>query len=87
MSNENSGDNIILGCLGTFFALLFIISLVGGVVDMFNGGGSGTSTSTPNSDAFDNASDEVQEDVIIYQMLRMKGFSDAQAKKAVIDSM
>jgi len=40
-----------------------------------------------NESSWDNASDEVKEDVLIYQVLRQQGYSDAEAKRAVIDSL
>lgn len=40
-----------------------------------------------NSSSFKNADPKVQEDIIIYDALRGAGFSDAESKRAVINSM
>ena len=39
-----------------------------------------------NSDAFKNADPKVQEDILIYDVLRQQGFSDQESKRAVINS-
>ena len=39
------------------------------------------------SSDFQNADSKVQEDIIIYDILRQQGYSDSEAKDAVIDSM
>ena len=39
------------------------------------------------SDEFNNANSDVQEDVVIYNILRNMGYSDAESKRAVINSM
>ena len=39
------------------------------------------------SDEFNNADSDVQEDVVIYNILRNMGYSDAESKRAVINSM
>jgi len=59
-------------------------------------GSSSSSSYTPSttsngsmyeSEAFQNASPDVQEDVIIYNTLRQMGYSDADSKAAVINTM
>jgi len=79
-----------------FFTFAFLTSLV--VCATVGCGGSSSSSYTPSSSSsssgsvydspeFQNASSDVQEDVIIYNTLRNMGYSDAESKNAVINTM
>lgn len=58
-----------------------------------SGGGGGYSSSSSSSGSFyeseeyKNASPEVQEDVLIYDILRSNGYSESESRNAVINSM
>lgn len=83
MSQENSGIGgiVIVGLLG--------LAVIGSCNNSGNSGGGSTYTSSNpyESDSFRNADPKVQEDVVIYQMLRNSGYSDSESKRAVINTM
>lgn len=71
-------------------AVIFFYLAIVVVMDGCNGDGSAytpSNTSFYESDEFQNADRKVQEDVIIYDILKQQGFSDQESKDAVINSM
>lgn len=83
------------------FCLVVDLSMFLALVVFLSGcdGGSSTSYSSPsssttsdgyidyNSSDFQNASDEVQQDAMIYNMLRDQGFSESESRDAVINTI
>lgn len=89
MSDDNNNG----GWAGIFVCGLLFLGLIGSCT---NNSGSTSSSGTTytssggssyDSDSFRNADPKVQEDVMIYQMLRNSGYSESESKRAVINTM
>ena len=80
--------------LSMFLALVvFLSGCDGGSSTSYSPPSSSSSSTTSdgyidyNSSDFQNASDEVQQDAMIYNMLRDQGFSESESRDAVITTI
>lgn len=76
-----------------FVGVLLLAGCDGGSTASYTPSSSTASSTTSdgyidyNSSEFQNASDEVQEDAVIYNMLRSAGYSESESRDAVLNTI